>query len=220
MTQTIVRMFDHPNDAFQATKELQRIGIPHSDISVVANNSEGWYDEKDGVRPDRLKGMKDVDRDGKDDRVEGAEKGAGTGAVLGGGAGLLAGLGMLAIPGLGPIVAAGWLAATATGAVAGAASGGVVGGLLGALGKDGVSEEDAHVYAEGVRRGGSVLSVRVPDGRTNEVEGVLRKHAGMDASMRSSVYRDGGWSEFDDTAPPYTADQIADERQRYPATPR
>ena len=55
----------------------------------------------------------DRDRDGVDDRAEGAGKGAGIGAGVGGTAGLLAGLGLLAIPGLGPVVAAGWLAATA-----------------------------------------------------------------------------------------------------------
>ena len=74
-------------------------------------------------------------------------------------AGLLAGLGLLAIPGLGPVVAAGWLAATAVGAAAGAATGGVVGALTEA----GVSREDADSYAEGVRRGGTLVSARVAD---------------------------------------------------------
>jgi hypothetical protein len=65
-----------------------------------------------GSAPEKI----DRDRDGTDDRAEGAGKGAGIGAGLGGAAGLLAGLGLLAIPGLGPVVAAGWLAATAVGA--------------------------------------------------------------------------------------------------------
>ncbi len=56
---------------------------------------------------------------------------------------------MLAIPGLGPVVAAGWLASTAVGA----AVGGATGGLLGALKEAGHSDEEANVYAEGVRRG-------------------------------------------------------------------
>ena len=76
---------------------------------------------------------------------------------MGGTAGLPAGLGLLAIPGLGPVVAAGWLAATAVGAAAGAATGGIVGALTEA----GVSEEEAHSYAEGVRRGGTLVSARV-----------------------------------------------------------
>jgi hypothetical protein len=89
-----------------------------------------------------------------DSSVTGAETGAGVGTAVGGAAGLLAGLGLLAIPGVGPVVAAGWLVATAVGAVAGAATGGLIGGLTGA----GVSEDDAHVYAEGVRRGGSLVA--------------------------------------------------------------
>ena len=92
----------------------------------------------------------DRDRDGTDDRAEGAGKGACIGAGLGGAAGLLAGLGLLAIPGLGPVVAAGWLAAMAVGLAAGAATG----GLVGALTEAGVSKEEAPLYAEGVRRGG------------------------------------------------------------------
>lgn len=56
---------------------------------------------------------------------------------------MLAGLGMLAIPGIGPVVAARWLVSTVVGAVVGAA-----GSLVGSLIQAGVSESDAHVYAE------------------------------------------------------------------------
>src|SRR4051794_3787561 len=120
MTVTISRLYDSYADAQKAVHSLEAAGVPHSDISIVANNSDNWYN-KDG--------KVDRDRDGVDDRAEGAGTGAGIGAGLGGAAGLLAGLGLLAIPGLGPVVAAGWLAATAVGAAAGAASGGIIGAL-------------------------------------------------------------------------------------------
>src|SRR6188474_1765526 len=149
MTVTVSRLYDSYADARSAVARLEAAGVPHSDISIVANNSEDWFN-KEGGKVDR-------DRDGTDDRVEGAGTGAGIGAGLGGAAGLLAGLGLLAIPGLGPVVAAGWLAATAVGAAAGAATGGIVGALTQA----GVSEEDAHSYAEGIRRGGTLVSARV-----------------------------------------------------------
>ena len=55
------------------------------------------------------------------------------------------------------MVAAGWLVATA----AGAAAGGLTGGIIGALTQAGVSDEDAQVYAEGVRRGGTLVTARV-----------------------------------------------------------
>src|SRR5882757_6872953 len=122
MTVTISRLYDNHTQAQSAVQRLEAAGVPHSDISIVANNSDNWYNADKKV---------DRDRDGVDDRAEGAATGAGIGAGLGGAAGLLAGLGLLAIPGLGPVVAAGWLASTALGATAGAATGGVVGALVG-----------------------------------------------------------------------------------------
>src|SRR6202165_3031241 len=150
MTTTISRLYNNYADAQHAVSNLEAAGVSHSDISIVANNSDSWYGADKKV---------DRDHDGVDDRAEGAGKGAGIGAGVGGAAGLLAGLGLLAIPGLGPVVAAGWLAATAVGAAAGAATG----GLVGALTEAGVSKEEAPLYAEGVRRGGTLVSARVPD---------------------------------------------------------
>lgn len=213
-------VFDYPSDALRAAQELERMNIPHSDISFIGNNREGWY-EQSGLRGDKLKHRKkDSDHDGKDDRVEGAQEGAGLGGALGAGAGLLAGLGMLAIPGIGPVVAAGWIASTAAGAAAGAVAGGAVGGgavggVLGMLGTAGVPEADAHVYAEGVRRGGSILSVRADDARVREVERVMNQMGGVDAAARGNAYRGSGWSQFDPAgSQDYSEQQIAEERAR------
>src|ERR1700745_4436880 len=164
MPVTISRLYDSPTDAQRAVERLEAAGVPHSDISIVANNSDSWFNSDKKV---------DRDRDGVDDRAEGAGKGAGIGAGVGGAAGLLAGLGLLAIPGLGPVVAAGWLAATAVGAAAGAATGGIVGALTEA----GVSKDDAPLYAEGVRRGGTLVSARVPDADRTRLGGVLNQSA-------------------------------------------
>src|SRR5471032_1983693 len=67
------------------------------------------------------------------------------------------GLGRLGAARIGAVVAAGWLASALAGAVAGGAAGGVVGALIEA----GVSENDAAGYAEGVRRGGTLVTIRV-----------------------------------------------------------
>ena len=208
MADTIVRLFDRPADALSAVRRIEALGIPHDDVSIVANNREGWYGD-DGLRRDRLvsddrrvkadkRGMKDDDLDGGDDRVEGAGDGAMTGGVLGAGAGLLAGLGMLAVPGLGPIVAAGWLAATATGAAAGAVTGGVIGGILGALTHEGVDRKDAEVYAESIKRGGAVVVVRKHGDRKREIEQALSDYS-TDATARGDYYRSGGWAGYDES---------------------
>ena len=196
MTRTIVRLFDRRTDAMEAAHELERMGVRNEDVSIVASNKDSWFD---GTAKD---GKKDLDRDGRDDRAEGAAKGATTGGVLGAGAGLLAGLGLLAIPGLGPVVAAGWLASTATGAAAGAVAGGAVGGIVAALQKEGVPEEDAHVYSEGVRRGGTLLTVRAEDARARDIEAALDRYNATDVRQRGQEYRSSGWSRFDETQPP------------------
>jgi hypothetical protein len=154
MTVTISRLYDSYSEASEAVANLEAAGVKHSDISILASIADDWYsaDRKRDTFPDR-------DLDGKDDRAEGASTGAGVGATVGGAAGLLTGLGVMAIPGVGPVVAAGWLVATLIGAVAG----GATGGIIGALTQTGVSKEEADVYAEGLRRGGAVVSARVPD---------------------------------------------------------
>src|SRR5438270_6194191 len=103
MTRTVTRLFDNYADAEAAVRELETLGVPHNDISLVASNHNDTHSHRVGDR-----GRDDTANEAADD----AGKGAGVGAALGGAGGLLAGLGMLAIPGLGPVVAAGWLVST------------------------------------------------------------------------------------------------------------
>jgi hypothetical protein len=201
MTVTISRLYDNYSDAQQAVNELEAAGVADSDISIVANNSDNWYGDD---------GKVDRDRDGADDRAEGAGAGAGIGAGVGGAAGLLAGLGFLAIPGLGPVVAAGWLAATAVGAAAGAAAG----GIIGALTEAGVSKEDADAYAEGVRRGGTLVTARVPDADRGRLDAILGK-TGVNLQDRRTAWRKSGWHAYDPAAKPYSAEQVRRERSLY-----
>ncbi|RYG32448.1 MAG: hypothetical protein EON93_11195 [Burkholderiales bacterium] len=46
MSDTIVRVFDHPRDALRAVERVEALGVSHNDVSLVANNREGWYDDK------------------------------------------------------------------------------------------------------------------------------------------------------------------------------
>src|SRR3954462_3894446 len=137
MTQTVTALYDTYDDAESAVNALEASGVPHSDISIVSNNVDNRYDKD---RPTKA--------------AEDAGKGAGIGAPVGGIGGLLTGLGLMAIPGVGPVVAAGWLVATAAGAATGAAAG----GIIGALTQAGVGNDAAQVYAEGVRRGGMLVT--------------------------------------------------------------
>src|ERR1700704_2427024 len=203
MTVTISRLYNSYTEAQEAVANLEAAGVRHNDISILASNADNWYsaDRKPATFPDR-------DLDGKDDRAEAAATGAGVGAVVGGGAGLLTGLGLMAIPGVGPVVAAGWLVATLTGAVAG----GATGGIIGALTQAGVSKEEADVYAEGLRRGGAVVSARVADAEASRLQALMDRSA-VRLTDRSAAYRKAGWKSFDPKAQPYNGEQVRKERE-------
>ncbi len=213
MSKTISRLFDSHTDALQAVGKLEQAGIDHDKISLVSNNADNWHagHKHDLTAPGEGGALGDRNGDGENDVADGAGKGATTGGLVGGGAGLLAGLGMLAIPGLGPVVAAGWLAATAVGAAAGAAAGGATGGLLGALKEAGHTDDEANVYSEGVRRGGTLVSVKVHDDEEATAQAILDGQ-GVSAEVRGATFRENDWSRFDAEAPQYTAEEVARER--------
>ena len=195
---TITALFDDYTDAAAAVRELEAAGLPPSDIAIVANDAHGRHAA------------------GKAAHVgQEAEVGLEVGATVGGVGGLLAGLGLLAIPGLGPVVAAGWLAATIVGAVGGGVIGAAAGGLVGALTSAGVSEEDAHAYAEGVRRGGTLVTVRVADPMASSTRDILTTRQSVDMAARRAAYRQEGWLRFDESSPIYNADQVSAEQARY-----
>jgi hypothetical protein len=193
---TMTALFDDYTLAAQAVRGLEAAGIPEDDISLVVSTLDD-----------------EVGEDNADDKAaDGAGAGAGIGAIIGGAGGLLAGLGALAIPGIGPVIAAGWLVSTAVGAVAGAALGGATGGVIGAFTNSGVHEQDAHVFAEGVRRGGSVVSVRVDESQAGVVEDIFTKAQQVDITERRARYEEEGWQYFDPTAPGFNRDPDRERR--------
>ncbi len=206
MTKTLTRVYNDYASAELAVRELKAAGLGDSHIGIVASNADGWH--KPGgsdVDPKH-----DKDRDGKDDRAEGAATGGGLGALAGGAAGAAAGLGLLAIPGVGPVVAAGWLAALASGALAGGAAGGIIGALV----ESGTSKENAELYIEALRRGGAVVTAKVPDDEYKNYADIMDASA-FDIAARESAYRNTGWNGYDPAAPAYDSDQVRRERELY-----
>ena len=164
-TRTFTSLYDTYDDAAQTVRDLEAANVPPDSISIMANNADNRYAPTDAP---------------KTEAATGAGAGASIGTVIGGGAGLLAGLGVLAIPGVGPVVAAGWLVSMLVGAVAGAGVGAASGGVIGAMTEAGVSPAHAHVYAEGVRRGGTLVTARVDETQAIVVDGIMRQHHPVD----------------------------------------
>jgi hypothetical protein len=193
-TATVIAVFDSPEQASQAVRALVDAGVDREDISLVSRNREA---SNTGTSTGTGTGAKRTS-----DGTTVGENIAG-GAVFGGLGGLLLGLGALAIPGVGPIVAAGPIATTLAGAGIGAAGGGIIGAIKDA----GVPDDDAHVYAESVRRGGTMVSVRTDDLSRDRVADILDDHGAVDVDERAASYRSSGWSRFDENAGEYKQDE-------------
>src|ERR1700710_1296124 len=199
---TSCRLYDSCIDANRVIIALEAAGVPPSETSLISNNSDTWY------RAAKTASIVPAQKDGAGREADGKVEGAAIGAAIGATAATAASLiTMLAIPGVGAVVGAGWLAAM----LGSMAIGGVAGGLLGALSNGGISEEDAQVFVEGVRRGGTLVPARVPQAQLPQIAPMMNRFA-VNLQERSDLYRKSGWQSFDPNAGPYTADQVRSER--------
>jgi hypothetical protein len=171
---TVVALFEHIDDAYHAVDALKNAEFTRDDISVISQDANNEYSRY-------------LDKGDKGEHVgDGAGTGAGIGAVLGGLGGFLLSIGALAIPGVGPIIAAGPILATLTGAGVGAVAGGVVGALVGL----GIPEDDAHTFAEGVKRGGTLVVVHTQDGLADRAASILDRFSPVDISENAENLQD------------------------------
>lgn len=175
---SVIALYDELDAANAAIKELNEAGIDPHDITVLAGDPEQEYAAL-------LAG-----EDGAYDETAAALDGAAAGGVIGALAGILFGLSAFIVPGLGPIVVAGPVITTLLGAGVGAASG----GLIAALVAWGVSEDEAQVYAEAIRRGGVLLVVPVVQERAETVAEILDAHGPVDLEARITEWKEDGWS--------------------------
>jgi uncharacterized protein (TIGR02271 family) len=188
---TVVGLFDQFDNAQKAVRALKNAGFRDNDINLIAPDQKGEYARQLG---DRKAGTQEGNEAG-----EGAAVGAGTGAVVGGLGGFLLGIGALFIPGIGPVIAAGPIVATLIGAGVGAAAGGIVGALIGL----GIPEDEANAYAEGVRRGGTLVTVRTEDNMAEKAVNIMNKYNPQDIDRRAATWRTTeSWNIFDENAKP------------------
>lgn len=189
-TKVVVGLFDTVEEARDVVQELIDSGFSRDNISLITHDKEAGDDQSRSVGA-------------RNEVAEGAKFGTQSGAIMGGMAGLLVGLSALAIPGIGPLVAAGpivtALGSTALGAGIGATAGSIIGALVGL----GVPEDHAHSYAEGVRRGGSLVTVEASDMMVNRAYDIMTQHGAVDINDRSNQWRQSGWTAFDPNVGPY-----------------
>jgi hypothetical protein len=173
MAKTVIGLMENIDDARGAVRDLLQSGIAASDIGFMANEKHA---------------LPAADADTA--RESDAASGAITGATLGGIAGLALALAPLAIPGIGPLLAAGPLAAALAAAGVGAVTGGLIGGLM----RLGVPEQEAHSYAEALRRGGILVTVAADSAAQAQAAlEIMRRRGAVDIDQRAAQWKKQGW---------------------------
>jgi hypothetical protein len=197
MAKSIIALYDNVDNAHRAVRDLVDYGFDREGISLMTQDRRQAEREMGTVEEDTVS--------------EGAGAGAGVGALVGGLGGLLVGLGALAIPGIGPLLVAGPLVTTLAGAGVGAG----LGALVGALAGMGVPEEEARYYAEGVRRGGTLVTVRSPDDRAPEAVDIMERYNPVDVDQRAAEWRAEGWAGAGERERPAGVEGMEVPRERW-----
>jgi hypothetical protein len=137
MAETIAGFFSTLAEGQRARAALLQAGFPKNQLSFLAGDTRGHE------TPDIGPVLKESESESGEDALKGAAIGLAVGMVT------------LFLPGIGPVLAAGPLAAY----IGGMAGGAAIGELIGVFKDHGASEEEARFYAEGVARGGALVTV-------------------------------------------------------------
>jgi hypothetical protein len=183
---TIAALFDRYEDAHRAIRALYNYGVLTNEISVM-------------TRAETVQGRLDYQVTRPEDRDSAVGNAAVGGAATGGLIGLVAGVAALVIPGIGPVISAGTLTTALGLTAAGAGIGAAAGGLIGAMTDLGLSEEETDVYAEGIKRGGILVTVRTEEDERDEVEDLLEEAGAVDVNTRREEWQRSGWRRFEET---------------------
>lgn len=81
-------------------------------------------------------------------------------------------------------------------------------------GSDVPEDEQGH-YAEAVRRGDAILCVQAPSDQADRAVHILNQYNPVDIDERVQRFRESGYRRFDESAPAYTADEVARERSQW-----
>jgi uncharacterized protein (TIGR02271 family) len=87
--------------------------------------------------------------------------------------------------------------------------------LISLLTRSGVPQSEADSYAEGVRRGGTLVLVKARDEQSDLGLEIMNRVHSVDIDTRATQWRQEGWSRFDPEAEPYAAPEVSRERERY-----
>ena len=167
----IVALYDHFSDARAAVSDIMQAGVPGGSIALLANDSNGDHPGLT-INPAFAREQFDEDSTKQSRFITLGEVGIGLGGLLG----FLANISPIAIPGIAgqPV----WIPI-----VAGAVLGGIIGAIIGVVTDHGVSGADSELYAEGLKRGGTLVTATIDDGMTAKATELLTPEQMIDPAF-------------------------------------
>jgi stress response protein YsnF len=78
----------------------------------------------------------------------------------------------------------------------------------------GVPDDEAHFYAEAVRRGGALVIARVHDQDAETAADIMARHNPIPYEDRYAAYQEEGFETYEETEP-YAQEEMLEERNRY-----
>jgi len=190
MAKTVVGLFDDIANADSVVGDLIDKGASREHISVVRTGSDSFAENF----------------------TSGNSGTTASGAAVGGFnspvGSLFSGTKTVQLAGIGPVYAAGPLrkALTAPGPHANHT-------LIQELTERGVAIEDAAFYAEGVRRGSTLVLLRIHDEDADDVVDIMQAHGAVDINERSTHWKNRGWKSFDTNGTGLTREEFDRERE-------
>jgi len=183
MARTVVAIYDDFVSASKAIKDLIDRGYIREQISIVSNDVRGEYASVIGTghATEAKVGAVNVVQTQLVDLKR-----------------ALVNPNVMNISGVGPVVAAGPLSVSLANSSE----------LMRGLRSIGVPEQQAHYYAEGVRRGGTLVSLEVSNEATRGAIDTLNAYKPVEMNKRIALWQDAGWSKFDPKAEPLREEQL------------
>ncbi len=155
MKKTVAGLYQRFQEAERVMYALTDAGFEQDEISLITNDEDVMSHFYENIE------YEDVS-----DSVSSAAK---MGSTLGGVGTLFA---VQFIPGMGTVAALGALMVAFGGAAIGGVAGGIVGGLLNLN----IPQEQADYYADGVRLGGTLITLQTDEARVEEAVAIMRRY--------------------------------------------
>lgn len=155
MIKTAAALYQRFKEAEKVMQALIDAGFEQDEISLITNDEEVMSHFYGNIEYEEV--------------GESVSQAAKMGGTLGGVGTLLA---IQFIPGMGAVAALGALVAAFGGAAIGSVAGGIVGGLVNLN----IPQEQAAHYVDGVRLGGTLITVQTDEARVEEAAGIMRAY--------------------------------------------